>query len=62
MVDLITHQNLKLLEVGSGAVAQAIGMVIISIAIISGGSGYTTAPEISISGDGFGAVAKATLI
>ena len=51
------------LSSGSGAVAQAIVQNgrIISIAIISAGSGYTTAPEITIQGDGFGAVARATI-
>lgn len=51
------------LSSGSGAVAQAIvnNGRIISIAIISAGSGYTTAPEIQIQGDGFGAVARATI-
>ena len=34
---------------------------IISIAIISAGTGYTTAPTIGIQGDGFGAVARATI-
>ena len=54
--------NVKLSS-GSGAVAQAIvnNGRIISIAIISAGSGYTTAPEVSIQGQGFGAVAKATI-
>ncbi len=51
------------LSSGSGAVAQAIVQNgrIISIAIISAGFGYTTAPEIGIQGDGFGAVARATI-
>ena len=51
------------LSSGSGAVAQAIVQNgrIISIAIISAGSGYTTAPTIGIQGDGFGAVARATI-
>ena len=51
------------LSSGSGAVAQAIvnDGRIISIAIISAGSGYTTAPEIDIQGEGFGAVARATI-
>ena len=31
------------------------------IAIISAGTGYTTAPEVSIQGEGFGAVARATI-
>ena len=51
------------LSSGSGAVAQAIVQNgrIISIAIISAGSGYTTAPTIDIQGEGFGAVARATI-
>ena len=51
------------LSSGSGAVAQAIVQNgrIISIAIISAGTGYTTAPTIGIQGDGFGAVARATI-
>ncbi|NHK40201.1 hypothetical protein, partial [Thermus thermophilus] len=52
-----------ILSSGAGAVAQAIinDGRIISIAIISAGSGYTTAPEVTIQGDGFGAVARATI-
>jgi len=48
---------------GSGAVAQPIvsNGRIISVAIINGGSGYTTAPEIQIQGEGFGAIARATI-
>ena len=34
---------------------------IVSIAIINSGSGYTTAPEIVINGDGFGAIARAII-
>ena len=51
------------LSSGVGAVAQAIvtNGRIISIAIISAGSGYTTAPEVAIQGQGFGAVARATI-
>ena len=51
------------LSSGSGAVAQPVisNGRIISIAIISAGSGYTTAPEIDIQGAGFGAVARATI-
>ena len=51
------------LSSGRGAVAQAIvnDGRIISIAIISAGSGYTTAPEVSIQGVGFGAIARATI-
>ena len=51
------------LSSGSGAVAQAIVNEgrIISIAIIDAGSGYTTAPEVFISGQGFGAQARATI-
>ena len=52
------------LSSGSGSAA-ATAVVnngrIISIAIISAGSGYTTAPEITIQGVGFGAVARATI-
>ena len=48
---------------GSGAAAQAYvsNGRIISIAIISAGFGYTTAPKVIITGDGYGAVAKATI-
>ena len=48
---------------GSGAVAQPIvsNGRIISVAIINGGSGYTTAPEVQIQGEGFGAIARATI-
>mgnify|MGYP003303661541 FL=1 len=48
---------------GEGAVAQAIIINgrIVSIAIIAAGRAYTTAPEIVINGDGYGAVAKATI-
>ena len=58
-----TSKPTVVLSSGSGAVAQAIvnNGRIISIAIISAGSGYTTAPEVTIQGDGFGAVARATI-
>ena len=48
---------------GSGAVAQAIvnNGRIISIATISAGVGYTTAPEVQIQGEGFGAKARAII-
>ena len=51
------------LSSGQGAAAQAYvsNGRIISIAIIAAGSGYTTAPKVIITGDGFGAVAKATI-
>ena len=51
------------LNSGEGAVAQAIIINgrIVSIAIIAAGRAYTTAPEIVINGDGYGAVAKATI-
>jgi hypothetical protein len=51
------------LSSGSGAAAQAYvsNGRISSIAIISAGSGYTTAPKVIITGDGFGAVAKAVI-
>ena len=51
------------LNSGEGAVAQPIIINgrIVSIAIIAAGKGYTTAPEIIINGDGYGAVAKATI-
>lgn len=51
------------LSSGEGAAAQAYvsNGRISSIAIISAGSGYTTAPNVIISGDGFGAIAKATI-
>ena len=58
-----TSKPSVVLSSGSGAVAQAIVQNgrIISIAIISAGSGYTTAPTIGIQGEGFGAVARATI-
>ena len=58
-----TSKPSVVLSSGSGAVAQAIVQNgrIISIAIISAGSGYTTAPIIGIQGEGFGAVARATI-
>ncbi|OUV52688.1 MAG: hypothetical protein CBC73_05355 [Flavobacteriales bacterium TMED113] len=48
---------------GEGALAQAIVINgrIVSIAIINSGSGYTTSPTVIINGDGFGAIAKATI-
>ena len=48
---------------GEGALAQPIVLNgrIVSIAIINSGSGYTTAPEVIINGDGFGALAQATI-
>ena len=48
---------------GEGALAQAIVINgrIVSIAIINSGSGYTTAPTVIINGDGFGAIAQATI-
>jgi hypothetical protein len=48
---------------GFGAAAQAYisNGRITSIAIIAAGSGYTTAPNVVIVGEGFGAVAKATI-
>lgn len=51
------------LSSGSGAAAQAYvsNGRISSIAIISAGSGYTTAPKVLITGEGFGAVAKAII-
>ena len=51
------------LNSGEGAVAQAIIINgrIVSIAIIAAGRGYTTAPEIVINGDGYGAIARATI-
>ena len=54
--------NVKL-NSGEGAVAQPIIINgrIVSIAIIAAGKGYTTAPEIVINGDGYGAVAKASI-
>ena len=63
MVILILQILCVTLSSGSGAVAQAIvnNGRIISIAIISAGTGYTTAPEVTIQGDGFGAVARATI-
>jgi|SaaInlV_120m_DNA_3_1039746.scaffolds.fasta_scaffold00199_3 hypothetical protein len=52
-----------ILSSGTGAVAQPIvnNGRIISVAIISAGFGYTTAPEVTIQGDGFGAIARATI-
>ena len=60
---LLILPNQLFLGSGQGVVAQAIvnNGRIISIAIISAGSGYTTAPEVSIQGDGFGAIARATI-
>jgi hypothetical protein len=51
------------LSSGTGAVAQAIVSDgrIISIAIISAGQGYTTPPIVTIQGDGFGAIARASI-
>ena len=51
------------LSSGNGAAAQAYvsNGRIISIAVISSGSGYTTAPNVIISGEGFGAVAVANI-
>lgn len=51
------------LNSGEGAVAQPIIINgrIVSIAIIAAGRGYTTAPRVIINGDGYGAVAKATI-
>ena len=51
------------LNSGEGAVAQSIIINgrIVSIAIIAAGRAYTTAPEIVINGDGYGAVARATI-
>ena len=48
---------------GEGALAQPIVINgrIVSIAIINSGESYTTAPNIIINGDGFGAIAKATI-
>ena len=48
---------------GEGALAQPIVLNgrIVSIAIINSGRRYTTAPRVVINGDGFGAVAKATI-
>tara|TARA_A200000113_G_scaffold226021_1_gene249552 strand:- start:21434 stop:43285 length:21852 start_codon:yes stop_codon:yes gene_type:complete len=48
---------------GEGALAQPIVINgrIVSIAIINSGSGYTTAPNVIINGDGFGAIAQATI-
>ena len=58
-----TSKPSVVLSSGTGAVAQAIVQNgrIISVAIISAGQGYTTAPEVTIQGDGFGAVARATI-
>ena len=51
------------LNSGEGAVAQPIIINgrIVSIAIIASGSGYTSPPNIIINGDGYGAIAKATI-
>ena len=51
------------LNSGEGAVAQPIIINgrIVSIAIIASGNGYTSPPNIIINGDGYGAVAKATI-
>ena len=51
------------LSSGTGAAAEAYvsNGRISNIAIIASGAGYTTAPEVEIIGDGFGAIAKATI-
>jgi hypothetical protein len=51
------------LNSGSGAAAEAFisNGRIISISVIASGSGYTTEPNVIITGDGFGAVAKAAI-
>ena len=51
------------LNSGEGAVAQPIIINgrIVSIAIINSGSGYTSPPNVIINGDGYGAIAKATI-
>lgn len=51
------------LSSGEGAAAEAYvsNGRITNIAIIASGSGYTTAPRVEIIGDGFGAIAKATI-
>ena len=48
---------------GEGALAQPIVLNgrIVSIATINSGRRYTTAPRVIINGDGFGAIAKATI-
>ncbi|MEC9435885.1 MAG: YHYH protein, partial [Thermoproteota archaeon] len=48
---------------GENALAQPIVINgrIVSIAIINSGNSYTTAPNVIINGDGFGAIAKATI-
>ena len=48
---------------GEGALAQPIVLNgrIVSIATINSGRRYTTAPRVVINGDGFGAIAKATI-
>ena len=48
---------------GEGALAQPIVINgrIVSIAIINSGQKYTTAPNVIINGDGFGAIAQATI-
>ena len=57
-----TAPNIKL-NSGEGAVAQPIIINgrIVSIAIINSGSGYTSPPNVIINGDGYGAIAKATI-
>ena len=58
-----TSSPIITLSSGSGAAAEAYvsNGRISNIAIIASGAGYTTAPEVEIIGDGFGAIAKATI-
>ena len=59
------YTSLPEIKVNSGenALAQPIVLNgrIVSIAIINSGNSYTTAPNVIINGDGFGAIAKATI-
>ena len=59
------YTSLPDIKVNSGEDALAQPIVIngriVSIAIINSGESYTTAPNVIINGDGFGAIAKATI-
>ena len=59
------YTSLPQIRVNSGENALAQPIVIngriVSIAIINSGNSYTTAPNVIINGDGFGAIAQATI-
>jgi hypothetical protein len=58
-----TSEPKVVLSSGEGAAAQAYvnNGRIVSIAVIASGNGYTTAPKVIITGDGYGAVARANI-